>query len=147
MAGIGFELKKLFQKKGNGRFKKFFLILGAVLSVVFFCSSVFLVRSGIVPFELAYDGIVMSVIGVTFFISAFVEMFFIKFDPAATFSGKQGFLHQLKKFVVGFLVLIIIYFGLDSVDGVIIDGLKYVAVFTWICCLYPLVIKKLCKRV
>ena len=140
-------LVKHFQKKSNGRFKKFFLILGAVLSAVFFCFSVFLVSSGRVPFELAYDGIVISVIGVTFFISAFVEMFFIKFDPAATFSGNQGFWQQFKKFVVGFLILMIIYFGLDSVDGVIIDGLKYVAVFTWICCLYPIVIKKLCKRV
>ena len=45
-------------------------------------------------------------------------------------------------FLAGFSGVVVIYFGLGAFDNVFAYGVKYVGIFTWICALYPLVIKK-----
>ena len=141
-AVTAFAVRAVLNKDG-----KVGLLPGLCVSVAFFAYSIFLVLSGRVEYALAHDGIVTSIVGIAFFVCRYIESNFIRFDPAATFSGKSGIGHQLLKFAVGFVCLIAIYLGLGCFDNAVMDGIKYVAVFTWICALYPLVIKKLCKRV
>lgn len=128
------------------REKQTVCVPGICVSLAFFIYSVYLVMSGTVDYSLAHDGIVTSLIGVTFFVCRLLETRFINFDTDTTFSGKMSVFHQLVKFIAGFSGVIVIYFGLSVFDNVFIDGVKYVGIFTWICALYPLVIKKFGKR-
>lgn len=122
-------------------------ISGSVISLLLFAVTVWMVIKKTTTYELSHDCITACICSFVFFFCWYIENTYIKFDSKATFSGKGDFISQGIKFVFGILGVVIIYVTLSLFENVFVDGLKYALVFTWICGIYPLIIRKKCKRI
>ena len=137
----------VFERRKINISPKLVSLCGSVVSALLFAVTVIMILKDITTYTLAHDCLTACICSFAFFVCYYIETKFIKFDSACTFSGKQSLWEQLVKFIIGLLVVIVIYVTFSLVDNVFVDGLKYALVFGWICGGYPFIIRKKCKKV
>ncbi len=114
-----------------------FCSVGTAVSVAILFLTIYWVKIGRIPYEQASDCFVICICGITFFVCWFIENKFVRFNPSYTFSGKNKLSSRLAKYLPGMAGVLIIYTAFEF-----LGYLKYAAVFFWICCGYPMIIKR-----